>query len=95
MISNYSVKELAHLPKHIKAENGGAGKGEDCKGKNGMDCIFEVKLSDNSDDKNYCYYYCYYYYYYYGSIVLLDAELARNNVTYVPSGIITFYNTVC
>lgn len=44
MISDYSVKELAHLPKHIKAENGGAGKGEDCKGKNGMDCIFEVPL---------------------------------------------------
>lgn len=55
LISDYSVKELAHLPKHIKAENGGAGKGEDCKGRNGADCIFEVKCNNNSDDKNYYY----------------------------------------
>jgi len=38
------VKELAHLPKHIKAENGGAGRAEDCKGRNGADQIFEVPL---------------------------------------------------
>ncbi|XP_068693722.1 GTPase Obg-like isoform X2 [Montipora foliosa] len=44
LISDYSVKELAHLPKHIKAENGGAGRSEDCKGRNGSDCIFEVPL---------------------------------------------------
>lgn len=44
LISDYSVKELAHLPKHIKAENGGAGRSEDCKGRNGSDRIFEVPL---------------------------------------------------
>ena len=42
LVADYSVKEFAHLPKHIKAENGGAGKGEDCKGKNGSDRMFEV-----------------------------------------------------
>ena len=44
LIADYSLKELAHLPKHIKAENGGAGKGEDCKGRNGSDCVYEVRF---------------------------------------------------
>ena len=43
LVADYSVKELAHLPKHVKAENGGAGRAEDCKGRNGADQIFEVK----------------------------------------------------
>lgn len=45
LIADYSLKELAHLPKHIKAENGGAGKGEDCTGRNGSDCVYEVRFS--------------------------------------------------
>lgn len=44
LIADYSLKELAHLPKHIKAENGGAGKGEDCTGRNGSDCVYEVRF---------------------------------------------------
>ena len=43
LVADYAVTELAHLPKHIKAENGGAGRGENCKGRNGSDQIFEVK----------------------------------------------------
>ena len=43
LVADYAVKELAHLPKHIKAENGGAGRAENCKGRNGSDQIFEVK----------------------------------------------------
>ena len=43
LVADYAVKELAHLPKHIKAANGGAGRGENCKGRNGSDQIFEVK----------------------------------------------------
>ena len=43
LVADYALKELAHLPKHIKAENGGAGRGENCKGRNGSDQIFEVK----------------------------------------------------
>lgn len=42
LIADYSVKEFAHLPKHIKAENGGAGKADDCKGKNGSDQMWQV-----------------------------------------------------
>ena len=42
LIADNSVKEFAHLPKHIKAENGGDGRGDDCKGKNGSDRTFQV-----------------------------------------------------
>jgi len=44
LIADNSVKEFAHLPKHIKAENGGNGRGDDCKGKNGSDRTFQVPL---------------------------------------------------
>lgn len=44
MIADNSVKEFAHLPKHIKAENGGNGRGDDCKGKNGSDRTFQVNI---------------------------------------------------
>lgn len=44
LIADYSVKEFAHLPKHIKAENGGAGKADDCKGKNGSNQMWQVPL---------------------------------------------------
>ena len=44
LIADNSVKEFAHLPKHIKAENGGNGRGDDCKGKNGSDRTFQVNL---------------------------------------------------
>lgn len=46
MIADNSVKEFAHLPKHIKAENGGNGRGDDCKGKNGSDRTFQVNMQN-------------------------------------------------
>ena len=46
MIADNSVKEFAHLPKHIKAENGGNGRGDDCKGKNGCDRTFQVNMQN-------------------------------------------------
>ena len=45
LIADNSVKEFAHLPKHIKAENGGDGRGDDCKGKNGSDRTFQVHVN--------------------------------------------------
>ena len=50
LVTDYAVKELAHLPKHIKAENGGAGRGENCKGRNGSDQIFEVKKKKRAEE---------------------------------------------
>ena len=44
LIADNSVKEFGHLPKHIKAENGGNGRGDDCKGKNGSDRTFQVNM---------------------------------------------------
>ncbi|KAL9974721.1 hypothetical protein ACROYT_G011799 [Oculina patagonica] len=44
LIADNSVKEFAHLPKHIKAEDGGDGRADDCKGKNGSDCPYQVPL---------------------------------------------------
>ena len=44
LIADNSVKEFAHLPKHIKAENGADGRGDDCKGKNGSDRTFQVNM---------------------------------------------------
>jgi len=46
LIADNSVKEFAHLPKHIKAENGGDGRGDDCKGKNGSDRTFQVNIQN-------------------------------------------------
>ena len=46
LIADNSVKEFAHLPKHIKAENGGDGRGDDCKGKNGSDRTFQVNMQN-------------------------------------------------
>ena len=46
LIADNSVKEFAHLPKHIKAENGGNGRGDDCKGKNGSDRTFQVNMQN-------------------------------------------------
>ena len=45
LIADNSVKEFAHLPKHINAEDGGDGRADDCKGKNGSDCTFQVNIT--------------------------------------------------
>ena len=44
LIADSSVKEFAHLHKHIKAENGGDGRADECKGKNGSDCTCQVNV---------------------------------------------------
>ena len=50
LIADNSVKEFAHLPKLIKAENGGDGRGDDCKGKNGSDRTFQVNMQNYLSD---------------------------------------------
>ena len=42
LIADYSLKELGHVPKYIKAKSGGKGREEDCKGKSGPDLTIKV-----------------------------------------------------
>ncbi|KXJ11313.1 GTPase Obg [Exaiptasia diaphana] len=44
LIADGSFKELAHVRKHIKAENGETGKKNECHGRNGLDLLIKVPL---------------------------------------------------